>query len=127
MNRNIKINDDSKKRCEGSSLAIALFFCMVCSLLCASILYLANSTTRSVSRSYNYAQNLTFVAPPTPVPTEPPTPTPTPGPEYEAEVAAIDTVFSNLNYDFLNACIAADKGMVIANIWPIDKGHFEFG
>ncbi len=99
----------------GSSLAIALFFFMVCALMCAGVLFLANSTTRGVSKSYSYAESQVFVAPPTPTPTPTLTPTPTPDPAYPAEVTAIDTVYSKLNYDLINACIAAENGE-IANI-----------
>ncbi len=94
----------------GSSLAIALFFFMVCALMCAGLLFLASSTTHGVSKSYSYAESLVFVAPPTPTPTPTTTPTPTPDPAYQAEADAIDTIYSNLYYDFMNACLTADKG-----------------
>ncbi len=111
MKHNVDTNKAKKQRSEGSSLAIALFLFMVCSLMCAGLLYLANSTSRGVSKSYNYAQNLTFDPPPTPTPTPTPTPPPEPDPAYQTEVDAIDTVYSNLNYSFLNGFLAAEQGI----------------
>ncbi len=49
-----RIKDKYMIRCkgsEGSSLAIALFFFLLCSLMCAGILFLANSSSRGVSKS----------------------------------------------------------------------------
>ena len=110
MKHNVDTNKAKKQRSEGSSLAIALFFFMVCALMCAGILFLANSTSRGVSKSYNYAQKLDFNLP-SPSPTPIPTATPTPDPAYQAEIAAIDTIYSNLTYTYGNAFIAADDGV----------------
>ena len=111
MRSSIKIYKITKNKSEGSSLAIALFFFLACSLMCAGMLFLANSSARGVSKSYNYAQANPVVLPPTPTPTLIPSPKPTPDPAYQAEAVAIDTIYSNLNYDFGNAFIAAENGV----------------
>ena len=111
MNSSLKMNKRKKLGSKGSSLVIALIFFMVCALLCASVLYLSNSTNRGVSKSLSIAETETFVPPPTPTPRPTPTPTPTPDPVYEAETAAIDIIYANLNYSFYNACLDADKSI----------------
>jgi len=102
-----------KSRNEGSSLVIALFFFLLCSLLCAGMLYLAGSSMRGVSKSVEIAQSQIPPNPndiPTPTPLPPTTLTPTPNPEFQAEVAAIDLVYDTLYYDFHNAFVAAEAG-----------------
>ena len=107
-----KANECSRNRSEGSSLAIALFFFLVCSLLCAGVLYLANSSTSWISKNYNYAKEQTYSAGPLPEPTT--TTEPTPPPEhdskYKNDCEAIDLVFDKLNYDFYRGFVSADGG-----------------
>ena len=98
---------------EGSSLAIALFFFMLCALMCAGILYLANSSSYGVLKHFN-ANNITPFVSPEPIPTEDPTltstPTPTPDEAHPEEQAAIDLVYNTLKAEFQSAFIEVNNG-----------------
>ena len=100
----IKNRIDSKADNEGSSLAIALVFFLLCSLMCAGILYLANSSSRGVSKSldtykpFDRPEITQAVA------------TPTHDPAHEKECQAVDMVFNYLVYDFDTAFKAAENG-----------------
>ncbi len=74
---------------EGSSLAIALFFFLLCSLMCAGMLYLANTSSRSVSQSLNKFQE--FVEPETP---------PVIGPSGNLAKDAVQIVYDSIKSDF---------------------------
>lgn len=98
---------------EGSSLAIALFFFMLCALMCAGILYLANSSSYGVLKHFN-ANNITPFVSPEPIPTEDPnltsSPTPTPDEAHPEEQAAIDLVYNTLEAEFHSAFIEVNNG-----------------
>lgn len=101
-----------KNSSDGSSLAIALFFFLACSLICASILLLSGSSLRGVSKSTelipeSFPSNPDDI--PTPPPTEPTEPTVIPA-EYEDDVAAIDTIYATLCSDYYNAFTTAENG-----------------
>ena len=106
----VRKNKDSNIGSDGSSLAIALFFFMVCALLCAGILFLANSTTRGVSKSLSIAQNPSPIPSPPPILTSTPTPTPTPELGYENQAAAIDLVYNKLYYDYYYSMTTVENG-----------------
>ena len=98
-----------KTRSEGSSLAIALFFFLACSLICASILLLSGSSLRGVSKSTELIPE-SFPSNPDDIPTPPPTePTVIPA-EYEDDVTAIDTIYATLCSDYYNAFTTAENG-----------------
>ena len=97
MNMKTKTKIDCNNSCEGSSLVIALFFFMVCALMCAGILFLANSTTSGVSKSLAIAKAQDFEEPEG-IPTS--TPTSTPDPQHKQESEAIIFVTDKLNYDY---------------------------
>lgn len=89
-----RIKDKYMIRCkgsEGSSLAIALFFFLLCSLMCAGILFLANSSGRGVSKSLANAP--VFEKPSTP-------PAGTIQPGMTNEELAVQIVYNELNDDF---------------------------
>ena len=98
---------------DGSSLAIALFFFMLCALMCAGILYLANSSSYGVLKHFN-ANNITPFVSPEPIPTEDPnltsSPTPTPDEAHPEEQAAIDLVYNTLEAEFHSAFIEVNNG-----------------
>lgn len=103
-----KIKKHIEKNSEGSSLVIALFFFMVCALLCAGILFLARSTTRGVSNTLAKAQD--FVEPEgVPTITLIPSPTPSEG-DSEDEVKAINSVYDKLYYDYYYSMTAVQNG-----------------
>jgi hypothetical protein len=95
MNMKKKTKIDCNNSCEGSSLAIALFFFMVCALMCAGILFLANSSTRGVSKVLGTAQDFEE---PEGIPTN--SPTSTPDPQYKKESEAIIFIYDKLNSDY---------------------------
>lgn len=86
----------SKPGSEGSSLAISLFFFMLCSLICAGILFVANSSIFGVSKNFN-AKDVPEFTEPAPIPTPNPTPF---DPAYPDESAAINYVYDTLAYEF---------------------------
>ena len=89
---------------EGSSLAIALFFFLICSLMCAGVLYLASSSSRGVSKSISVAdKNLTDQSFPAL------TSTPPPLEGYEEECEAINIVYEQLYYDFYYSLTTIEK------------------
>ena len=88
-----RIKDKYMIRCkgsEGSSLAIALFFFLLCSLMCAGILFLANSSGRGVSKSLANAP--VFEKPATP-------PAGTIQPGMTNDELAVQIVYDALNAD----------------------------
>lgn len=101
-------NNINKNSNDGSSLAIALFFFLLCSLLCAGMLYLANASARGVSKSLSIAQNQEFIAPP--LPTGSPEPTPEIDPNYPEDSVAIQMIYNKLYYDYYGAFLAAENG-----------------
>jgi len=110
---NTKKTDFNKNRnSEGSSLAIALFFFLLCSLMCAGMLYLANSSARGVSKSLSIAQNQPPLPTITPKPTDSPDPTPTPeiDENYPEDSVAIQMIFNKLYYDYYGGFLAAENG-----------------
>lgn len=110
MNDHNKTKLKANYSSEGSSLAIALFFFLLCSLLCAGMLYLANASTHGVSKSLNIAKNQEFTGDPLPDPTGNPTPAPAHDEKYKNDCEAIDIVFNKLNYDYYNAFVTAEGG-----------------
>lgn len=88
---------------EGSSLVIALIFFMLCSLVCAGFIYMANSSTVSATK-------LSSIQYPTPAPIPSPEPTPPLEAGYEEECISVNFVFDALCNDFNQAFEAADKG-----------------
>ena len=102
-------HSEIKTRSDGSSLAIALFFFLACSLICASILLLSGSSLRGASKSAELIPE-SFPNKPDDIPIPSPTePTEIPS-EYEDDVAAIDTIYSTLSNDYYNAFITAENG-----------------
>ena len=97
MKNYIKAKIDMKTGSEGSSLAIALFFFMLCALICAGILFVANSSIFGVSKNFN-ADDIPEFTEPAPIPT--PNPTPEIDPAYQAESEAINYVYDTLAYEF---------------------------
>ncbi len=102
-----KTNKKLLNSSDGSSLAIALFFFMVCALMCAGIIFLANSTTRGVSKSLSVAKNQTYVEP-SGMPTLTPSPPPLEG--YVDESNAIDYVYDVLYYDYYYSMLTVENG-----------------
>lgn len=93
----ISSNKNMKPGNEGSSLVIALFFFMLCALICAGVLYVANSSIFGVSKGFN-ADDIPEFTEPAPIPT--PNPTPEIDPAYQAESKAINYVYDTLAYEF---------------------------
>lgn len=93
---------------EGSSLAIALFFFMLCALICAGILYVANSSIFGVTKHFNDKDVPEYVMPP--IPTVDVTPTPTLDPAHEEESEAIKYVYDTLSYEFDEMFETISKG-----------------
>ena len=92
---------------DGSSLAIALFFFMLCSLMCAGFIYLANSSTRT-SAQLNSIQP--YVAPPLPTPSVTPEPTPEIDPNYADACEAVNFMFDYLCSDYDAAFAIVESG-----------------
>lgn len=98
-----RIKDKYMIRCkgsEGSSLAIALFFFLLCSLMCAGILFLANSSSRGVSKSLANAP--VFEKPATP-------PAGTIQPGMTNEELAVQIVYDSLYNDLTTITANHDK------------------
>ena len=92
---------------EGSSLAIALFFFMLCALICAGILYVANSSIFGISKNFNADNVIPYVSP---APLPDPTPTPELDENHMEESLAIKLVYDTLSYDLNVACKEAEIG-----------------
>ena len=102
-----------KNSSDGSSLAIALFFFLTCSLICVGILFLASSSLRGATKSVeNIPESFPYNPDdiPTPIPTPIPTETEEILPEYDDDVVAIDTIYASLSFDYDNAFITAENG-----------------
>lgn len=109
MRKNIRIKANINPNDEGSSLAIALFFFLLCSLICAGIIYLANtSSIGSASKSLASLQQDPFPYDPDSIPVPSITPTDTPAYDPDAEaVAAVCSIFKQV---YGEAFVAAESG-----------------
>ena len=95
---------------EGSSLAIALIFFLVCSIICAGIIALANSSVSSAAKNYDAdTVETSYDGPPIPDPVDP---VPTPDPLYPEESAAVTAVYNILYADFNDVYTAVENGEV---------------
>ena len=92
----MKDNKRNQKYNDGSSLAIALFFFMVCSLICAGVLSVANSSLVGVSKGFDSDNVQNYVPPPLPSPE----PTSEIDPNFENESKTINLVYDTLVNDF---------------------------
>ena len=118
MNDIINTNKTIKSSNEGSSLAIALFFFMLCALICAGILFVANSSIFGISKNFN-ADNVQPFISPAPIPS--PSPTPEIDDNHKEESAAIKLVYDTLSYDLNVACneaAAGGEGKILASSNP---------
>ena len=127
MKNYIKAKMDMKTGSEGSSLVIALFFFMLCALICAGILYVANSSIFGVSNHFN-AEDVPdeYVGPPIPSIDPSITGMPTPDPDYPEESAAINLVYNTLQYDFAKGVAAAENGEVYNVYWTKNHGYLTY-
>ncbi|MCR5616314.1 MAG: hypothetical protein K6F45_09140 [Saccharofermentans sp.] len=103
MRRNLRKKTHLKLGSEGSSLAIALFFFMLCSLICAGILTVANSSIVSVSKNFD-PDDVQEFTPESSASHQDIDPT------FQNEVDAIDYVCDFLEYDFSNAFYTVENG-----------------
>lgn len=123
----INVNQNMKPGNEGSSLVIALFFFMLCALICAGILYVANSSIFGVSKHFNAeAVPDEYVGPPIPTIDPSITGMPTPDPDYPEESAVINLVFNTLQYDFASGMVAAESGGEYDVYWVKNHGYLTY-
>ena len=108
MKNSINAKLNMKLGNEGSSLVIALFFFMLCALICAGILFVANSSIFGVTKHFNAEDVPEFDAPP--IPTGTGEPTPTLDPSHVEESEAIKYVYDTLAYEFDNMFITVSGG-----------------
>ena len=93
---------------EGSSLAIALIFFLVCSIICAGIIALANSSVNSAAKNYD-ADTVETSYNGAPIP-DPVDPVPTPDPLYPEESAAVTAVYNILYADLNDVYNTVESG-----------------
>ena len=97
---------------DGSSLAIALVFFLLCSIICASIIALANSSVSSVAKNYDAdTVETSYNGAPIPDPTES---VPTPDPLYPDDSAAVTAIYNILYADLNDIYNTVEKGDVKA-------------
>lgn len=122
-----KTNKNMKNGSEGSSLAIALVFFLMCSLICAGILYVANSSLFGVSKGFN-SKDVDTWTDPAAIPTIDPSITamPTPDPDYPEESAAINLIYNTLQYDFAQGVAAAESGGEYYVYWTKNHGYLTY-
>jgi len=122
----INANQKMKSANEGSSLAIALFFFMMCALICAGILYVANSSIFGVSKNFNADDVQEFVAPPTPTSDPALEPTPTLDPSNVKESKAIKYVYDTLAYEYDELFNTVSSGGTYNILWTKDHGSLSY-